>query len=68
MVPKFKEFARDRCMLRQVRVAGKKVASSANNRKSKGPQRGKASVNFGATSRVFTSVQGLIKLKKVREM
>jgi hypothetical protein len=68
MVPELKEFARDRCMLRQVRVAGKKVACGANNRKCKGPQRGKASVNFGASSRVFTSVQRLIKFEKVREM
>jgi len=62
---KLKEFARHRCMLREVRIAGKQIACRANDRKSKRAKGSKGSINLGATSGIFTSVQGLIKLKEV---
>ena len=68
MVTKVKEFARHRCMPREGRVAGKQIAGSANDRKSKGPQRGKASIYFGTATGVFTSVQGLIEFQEITKM
>ena len=62
LLSKFIEFARDRCMLRKVRVAGKQIASRANDRESKGPKGSIGSINFGAASGIFTSVHRLIKV------
>ena len=44
------EFARHRCMLREVRIAGKQIACRANDRKSKRAKGGIASINLGASS------------------
>ena len=49
-IHKFVEFARDRCMLREIGIASKKVTGRARDRKAKGIQRGVAPIYFGASA------------------
>ena len=49
-IPKFIEFARDWCMLREIRIAGEKVTGRARDRKANGIQRGVTSINLGASA------------------
>ena len=63
-IPKFIKSARDRSMLREIRIASKQVTGSANHRKAKGVQRGVASIYFGASACRFTCVQRLFEFKE----
>ena len=64
LFPYFVEFARDRCMLREMCIAGKQVASRSNNREAQGIKGSIAPINPRASAGIFTSVQRLIEFKK----